>query len=153
MFKLRTHFSIIHFQGNKQDYVICDSCKSIISYKAAAGTGGMQKYVDSCRKISNLLDEPNETKITKYFNSTKNKSNCIPLKLKNKITNALTEFIVLDSRPFEIVNGSDFINLIECVLGAGRTLLESSTVSACDLIADSRTISRHVDRIYEERKS
>jgi len=128
----------------KQDYVICDSCRSLISYKTATGTGGMQKHVDSCRQISNLLEEKCETKITKYFNSTKNKSNCIPVKLKNKITNALTEFVVLDSKPFEIVNGPCFINLIECVLGAGRTLLESSNVSASDLIADSRTVKLKV---------
>ena len=43
------------------------------------------------------------------------------------------EFVILDGRPFEIVNGPGFINLVECVLGAGRTLLESSTVSASDL--------------------
>ena len=31
--KLWIHFSVIHFQKIKQDYVICDSCKSLISYK------------------------------------------------------------------------------------------------------------------------
>ncbi|CAF1392444.1 unnamed protein product [Rotaria sordida] len=136
----------------KQDYVICDSCKSLISYKAQTGTGGMQKHIECCRKISNVLDEHNESKITKYFHSAKNKLNYVPLKLKNKITNSLVEFIILDGRPFEIVNGPGFINLIECVLGVGRTLLESSTVSASDLIADPTTLSRHIDRIYDERK-
>jgi hypothetical protein len=84
--------------------------------------------------------EQNQTNMTEYFNSAKNRSNCISLKLKKKIINALIEFVVLDSRPFEIVNGQSFINLIECVLNAGRSLLESSTVSASDLIADPRTV-------------
>ncbi|CAF3920088.1 unnamed protein product [Rotaria sordida] len=136
----------------KQDYVICNSCKSLISYKAQTGTGGMQKYIECCRQISNVLDEHNESKITKYFHSTKTKSNYVPLKLKNKITNSLVEFIILDGRPFEIVNGSGFINIIECVLGVVRTLLESSTVSASNLIVDPKTLSRHIDRIYDERK-
>ncbi|CAF4470838.1 unnamed protein product [Rotaria sp. Silwood2] len=136
----------------KQDYVICDSCQSLISYKAQTGTGGMQKHIECCRKISNVRDEHNESTITKYFHSTKNKSNYVPLKLKNKITNSLVDFIILDGRPFEIVNGSGFINLIECVLGVGRTLLESSTVSASDVIADPTTLSRNIDRIYDERK-
>ncbi|CAF4114238.1 unnamed protein product [Rotaria sordida] len=136
----------------KQDYVICDSCKSLISYKAQTGTGGMQKHIECCRQISNVLDEHNESKITKYFHSTKTKSNYVPLKFKNKITNSLVEFIILNGRPFEIVNGSGFINTIECVLGVVRTLLESSTVSASNLIVDPKTLSRHIDRIYDERK-
>ncbi|CAF1386442.1 unnamed protein product [Rotaria sordida] len=136
----------------KQDYVICDSCKSLISYKAQTGTGGMQKHIECCRQISNVLDEHNESKITKYFHSTKTKSNYVPLKFKNKITNSLVEFIILNGRPFEIVNGSGFINIIECVLGVVRTLLESSTVSASNLIVDPKTLSRHIDRIYDERK-
>ena len=93
----------------------------------------MQKHVEFCRKISNLLDGQNDSKITKYFDSIKKKSNFVPSRLKNKITNALVEFVILDGRPFEIANGPGFINLVECVLGAGRTLLESSTVSASDL--------------------
>ena len=93
----------------------------------------MQKHAECCRKISNLLDGQNNSKIAKYFDSIKNKSNFVPSRLKNKITNALVEFVILDGRPFEIVNGPGFINLVECVLGAGRTLLESSTVSASDL--------------------
>ena len=138
--KVWTYFSIVHFQKIKQDYVICDSCKSFISYKAATGTGGMQKHVECCRKISNSLGGQNDSKITEYFDSRKNKSNFVPPRLKNKITNALVEFVILDGRTFEIVNGPDFINLVECVLVAGRTLLESSTVSASDLIADSITV-------------
>ena len=93
----------------------------------------MQKHVECCRKISNLLDGQNGSKITKYFDSIKNKSNFVSPRLKNKITNALVEFVILDGRPFEIVNDPGFINLVECVLGAEPTLLESSTVIASDL--------------------
>ena len=69
--KLWAYFSIVHFQNIEQDYVICDSCKSLISYKAATGTGDMQKHVDSCGQTTTLLDEHNETRITKYFSSKK----------------------------------------------------------------------------------
>ena len=137
--KLWIHFSVIHFQKIKQDYVICDSCKSLISYKPATGTGGMQKHVDSCSQISKLLDKQNEPKITGYFQSPKNKSNSIPTKVKDRIRDALTEFVVLDNRPFETVNGAGFMKLMECVLGVGRTLPRSS-LSAVDLVPDSRTV-------------
>jgi hypothetical protein len=55
--------------------------------------------------------------------------------------NALAEFVILYGRPFEIVNGLGFVNLMESVLGVGRALLESSSVSASDLIADLRTVN------------
>jgi len=141
MSKVWGYFSIVHIGKFKQDYVICDSCKSLLSYKAATGTGGMQKHLESCKKICDVHNEQNEVKITKYFNSTKNKSYSVPFKLKNKITNALAEFVILDGRPFEIVNGQGFINLMESVLGVVRALLESSPATASDLIADPRTVN------------
>ncbi|CAF4865399.1 unnamed protein product [Rotaria socialis] len=151
--KIWNYFSIIHVNNVKQNYVFCNACKSIISYKIVTGTGGMQKHIASCGKISKNRVEQKEAKITQYFNSSKTKAKAVSIKQKNKITNALAEFVVIDGRPFETVNGLDFTNLIECVLTTGRTLLESSNVNANDLTADSRTISRNIDKMYEKRKS
>ncbi|CAM4912018.1 unnamed protein product [Rotaria socialis] len=151
--KIWNYFSIIHGNNVKQNYVFCNACKSIISYKIVTGTGGMQKHIASCGKISKNRVEQKEAKITQYFNSSKTKAKAVSIKQKNKITNALAEFVVIDGRPFETVNGLDFTNLIECVLTTGRTLLESSNVNANDLTADSRTISRNIDKMYEKRKS
>ncbi|CAF3620059.1 unnamed protein product [Rotaria sordida] len=65
----------------------------------------------------------------------------------------LHEFLVHDGRTFEVINGSSFIYLIECILDVGHTLLGSSTGCATDLIDDSRTISCDVNKLYEQRKS
>ncbi|CAF3389170.1 unnamed protein product [Rotaria socialis] len=127
--------------------------KNYHSVAHVTGTGGMQKHIESCGKISKNRIEQKEAKITQYFNSSENKSKDLSIKQKNKITNALAEFVVLDGRSFETLNGLGFINLIECVLTTGRTLLESSNMNANDLIADSRTISRNIDKMYEKRKS
>jgi hypothetical protein len=139
--KVWSHFSTIFVNNIKQNYVLCESCALLIAYKHATGTGGMQKHIASCFQTSSSTDQLNGKKITSYFNSTKNKQNHVPHELKNKITNALTEFIIIDSRPFETVNGIGSINLMDVILSTGRTLLDSSAISASDLLADPRTVS------------
>jgi hypothetical protein len=142
--KVWSHFNTIFVNNIKQDYVLCESCQFLIAYKHITGTGGMQKHITSCLQKSSSLDQLNEKKITSYFNSTKNKQNHVSRELKNKMTSALTEFIILDSRPFEIVNGAGFINLMDVVLSTGRSLLDSTIVSASDLLADARTVSSKI---------
>jgi hypothetical protein len=83
---------------------LCESCILLIAYKHATGTGGMQKYIVSCSEKTFATGELNGKKITSYFNSTKNKQNHVSDELQHKITNELTEFIIIDGRPFEIVN-------------------------------------------------
>jgi len=111
----------------------------------------MLQVLEVCRNISSPVlkktsaaGELNGKKITSYFNSTKNKQNHVPRELQDKITNALTEFIIIDSRPFEIVNGMGFINLIDVILSTGRTLLDLSTISASDLLVDPTTVSSEI---------
>ena len=78
--KVWLHFSTIFVHSIKQDYVMCNSCMSLIAYKHTTGTGGMQKHIDACSKNSSI-DELSGNKITSYFNSTKNKSNYVPRQL------------------------------------------------------------------------
>ncbi|CAF1271668.1 unnamed protein product [Rotaria sordida] len=51
-------------------------------------------------------------------------------------------------KPFETVKENGFINLRDIILNTGRSLLDSSTICASDLLADPRTLSRRVDRIF-----
>jgi hypothetical protein len=50
----------------------------------------------------------------------------------------------LDSRSFETVNGIDFINLVGVILSTGRTLVDSSAISASDLLIDPTTVSSEI---------
>ena len=94
---------------------------SLVTYKhAIGGTRGMQKHIDSCSKTSLSIEKLNNDKITSYFNSVKNKSYQVPRELKDKITNGLTECIILDNKLFEIVRREDFTNLIDIILDIGR---------------------------------
>ena len=111
-----------------------------IVYKHTTGTENVGKYVVSCPKKPSSINDLNETKITSYFNSTKNKINHISQELKDKIASALTELIILDSRPFKIVKRQICINLIDVVLSTDRALLNSSTVLVSDVPANPRMV-------------
>ncbi len=54
----------------------------------------------------------------------KNKSNHARHKLKDEITNTLSEFITLDGRSIEAINRPKFIHLFQCFLAVDHTLLE-----------------------------
>ena len=95
----------------------------LIAYKHSTGTGGMRRHAASYQRKPSSINDLSETKVTSYFNSTKNKTNHISQELKDKITSALTEFILLDSRPFETVKEQDFINLIDVILSTGLPYL------------------------------
>ena len=109
---------------------------------------------DKRDKARNLLAneiDPSAAKKAIKANKQKLLSDCfesitrewIAIKLKNKITHALAEFIILDRRPFEIVNGAGFQSFVECALGVGRNLLELYAISASDLsdyLLKSKTI-------------
>jgi hypothetical protein len=53
--KVWLYFSSIFVENVKQDYVMCDSCMSLIAYKSSTGTGGMQKHINSCPKKSSSV--------------------------------------------------------------------------------------------------
>src|SRR5277367_4525425 len=67
--KVWSNFSSIFVKNVKQDFVMCDSCMSLITYKSATGTGGMQKHIESCSEKPLLIKELNASKITSYFYS------------------------------------------------------------------------------------
>ena len=113
---------------------MCNYCTSLIVYKHSTGTGGMQKHIECCLNKSLSTDERDEKKITSYFNKTKNKSNYVSPQIKDKLAKTLSESIVLDSRPFETINGDGFISLINATLSIGHSLLDTSNVSTSDLL-------------------
>ena len=50
--KVWLNFSTVFVSNVKQDYVICNSCMSLITYKHSAGTVGTQKHIESCLQMS-----------------------------------------------------------------------------------------------------
>ncbi|CAF4757485.1 unnamed protein product, partial [Rotaria socialis] len=45
-------FSLVFVNDVGQNFVICDKCRTIVTYKSSTGTGGLKKYLASCDKIT-----------------------------------------------------------------------------------------------------
>ncbi|CAF2139127.1 unnamed protein product [Rotaria magnacalcarata] len=45
-------FNQILVNGVVQIFVLCDKCRSIITYKSTTGTGGLKKHLASCEKMN-----------------------------------------------------------------------------------------------------
>ena len=43
-------FKLLSVASVLQDFAICNTCKTLITYKTSTGTGGLQKHADSCTK-------------------------------------------------------------------------------------------------------
>ena len=43
-------FKRVPVRNVPQDFAICNTCKTLITYKTSTGTGGVQKHADSCTK-------------------------------------------------------------------------------------------------------
>ncbi len=61
--KVWPHLRRIFVYNIKEDYIFCESCKLLITYKHATGTGGMQKHIASCSQKSCSVDGLNEKKL------------------------------------------------------------------------------------------
>ncbi|CAF4341330.1 unnamed protein product, partial [Rotaria magnacalcarata] len=61
-------------------------------------------------------------------------------------------FTALDCRAFEVVSGEGFMKLEQSIFDASRHTSNSSSVKITHLIPSPTTISRNIDRLYEEKK-
>ncbi|CAF5113123.1 unnamed protein product, partial [Rotaria magnacalcarata] len=131
-----------------QNFVICDKCRTIVTYKSSTGIGGLKKHLASCDKIT--LSNTTQSTITTYY--TTSKPSIIPEKIKKEVTNAYLEFISLNGRPFEIVSRIGFKNMLETVFKAGKITANSQSTEISDLLPHSTTVSRKIDQVYSFRK-
>ncbi|CAF2144994.1 unnamed protein product [Rotaria magnacalcarata] len=73
--------------------------------------------------------------------------------LKEKVKLACTEFTALDCRAFELVSGEGFLKMAQTIFDAGRCFRHLAQVNVNELIPSPITISRNVDRLYEDKKA
>jgi len=132
-------FSYIYYKNCQQKFVSCDACKDILGHISSNGTSSMTKHKKSCGKFMDYNKE--HRKINEYFSSTTSQSQSIPKKLKEKITMACTEFVVLDTRPFKLCAGGGFTNFSQTIFDAGRSLHNMSDVNILNLLPNPRTVN------------
>ncbi|CAF3356723.1 unnamed protein product [Rotaria socialis] len=107
-----------------QDFVICDICRTIVTYKSSTGTGGLKKHLASCDKST--LSNTTQSTITTYY--TTSTPSIIPEKIKKR------KYI------------------LETVFKAGKITANSQSIEISDLLPYPTTVSRKVDQVYSFRK-
>ncbi|CAF1408076.1 unnamed protein product [Rotaria magnacalcarata] len=147
--KCWSNFSQIYVANIKQNFVICDDCKSILVYKSSTGSGCMLAHSRSCQSTKNKSDLPSQQrKINHYYKSPSNKQNQIPKRIKDAITSSCVEFVAQDSRSFKLLEGSGFVHLAKQLFDTGRLLSSTTNIEIEDLLPDPTTISRNIDQMY-----
>ncbi|CAF4085749.1 unnamed protein product [Rotaria sordida] len=146
------HFCIIVVNDIEQGFVCCDHCKELLVYRQRDGTTSMAKHKRSCHAslTSSSSCSDGQLTVTEYFISSK--SSNVPKRIKDKIKLACTEFTALDCRAFELVTGEGFLKMAQSIFDAGRYFSHLSNINVKKLIPSPITISRNIDRLYEEKK-
>ncbi|CAF1460760.1 unnamed protein product [Rotaria sordida] len=153
MSKCWSQFSQIYIANIKQDFIICDSCKSILVYKSSTGSGCMISHSRSCQTKEKHSDSSDQQrKINHYYKLTSSGKNNVPKRIKNGITSACVEFVVQDGRAFHLLEGSGFVRLAKQLFNAGKLMSSTTTIEIEDLLPDPTTISRNIDRMYAHYK-
>lgn len=111
--------------------VICGKCNTILKYNG--------------KQTSNLI----------RHRCYKEKDSNVPLiKVstadKENFLTACAEWVVQDCRPFSIVDGEGFKKVLQSTLNIGKKYVNHLDIS--DMIPDSRTISRRISEIADEKR-
>jgi hypothetical protein len=131
-------FSLVSINDVVQEFVLCDKCRALIGYKSSTGTGGLKKHLASCDKSAS--SPITQSSITSYYQNKK--PAVVPERIKKEVTRAYTEFVALDGRPFELISGTGFLQLLETVLKAGRLTAMSPSLQISDLLPHPSTVSK-----------
>ncbi|CAF4076243.1 unnamed protein product [Rotaria sp. Silwood2] len=111
-------FSSIYFNNYKQKFVAYDNCKEVLHHTSSNDISSMTKHKKICSKIVTNNDE--HRSIKEYFAITTAQS--IPRRIKEKITLACTDCVVLDNRSFQLICGDGFVNLAETMFSVDRNV-------------------------------
>jgi hypothetical protein len=130
-------FHIIHVNNERQQYVSCNACKSLLLHISSHGTNNLRSHAQSCAKIQEKSILASQKTVRDFFSSSKQSP--IPKRIKSIITKACTEFCALDGRAFDVMKGIGFQNLSIALLETGR-LISKAPVDIKDLLPHPTTL-------------
>ena len=167
--QLWNFFHQIFINDHQQQFVSCNKCKTLLLRSSSNGTNNLRTHYNSCEKVDKSNSLHQKTVRDFYVSS---KQSYVPKGIKSSITEACTEFCVLDGRAFEVTAGDGFRTLAKVLFDAGQTM-NRSTIEIEDLLPHPNTvriikrfvqsnlisdfssmqISKNVTRLYDEYKS
>lgn len=133
------NFSQIYISNIKQDFIICDSCRTVLVYKSTTGSGCMSVHSRACEGKDKESNQ--QRKLNHYYNSTSTSKKVVPKTIKNAITQSCVEFVVEDGRAFHLIQGSGFLGLAKQLFNAGKLTPSSRTVDIHDLLPDPTSVT------------
>lgn len=134
------YFTVIVVNDIEQQLVCCDNCQELLVYRVHDGTKSMLKHHRSCHGQTSRPQKYSNTsvKLTEYFTSSNNSN--VPRRISEKVKMACTEFVAIDCRPFELVDGEGFLKVVQSIFDAGRYFGLTSNINIKDLVPSSVTV-------------
>ena len=120
-------------------YAACKHCVVLVKYSTESGTSGLKRH--KCK----LNASENHAKVTSYVKRK------LPVGVKSLLTNKIARMCSQDLRPFAVVEGQGFINVVQELLDIGSRY--GGSMLAEDVLPCARTVSRHVAGEYHKVKS
>jgi hypothetical protein len=140
--KCWSNFSQICVSNVKQDFIVCDDCKTILVYKTSTGSGCMINHLRSCQsKLKQANSSSEQQTLNNYYNTVSNDKKQIPKRIKHAITTSFAEFVAQDGRAFQLVRGPGFVCLAKKLFESGQRLSSSIHVDIEDLLPNPTTVS------------
>ncbi|CAF3817810.1 unnamed protein product [Rotaria magnacalcarata] len=138
----------VFVNGYSQCFISCTKCHCVLSWKSNDGTNVMDKHDKACKQQS--ASSSTQQSIKSFWSTNNGVQKQLVISTKRKLANVLAECCATDNLAFNFVNGVGFIELTENLMKAGQQL--GSGVSIDEVLPDARTISRHINIIYNFRK-
>ncbi|CAF1347882.1 unnamed protein product, partial [Rotaria sordida] len=143
-------FSQIYISNVKQDFIVCDHCKTILVYKSSTGSGCMINHLRFCQsKLKQANSSGEQQTINNYYKSTFSDKKQIPKDIKRAITTSCVQFVAEDGRAFHLLQGPGFVRLAKQLFDSGQRLPSSTNISIEDLLPTPSTKSRNIDKMYD----
>ena len=119
--------------GNEIDFVSCKKCNHVMSHKKSSGTSGMKRHACSILARGQPVLTGAAARI--FPPAFQSKKTAPSQQIKDLVTSACVDFCSEDLRPFDVVGGKGFSQLLDVVC---NPIIGSLFKSLCLCVSYSR---------------
>uniref|UniRef100_A0A3B3T3J7 BED-type domain-containing protein n=1 Tax=Paramormyrops kingsleyae TaxID=1676925 RepID=A0A3B3T3J7_9TELE len=120
---------VVDKNGDRLNFAACNFCKEVYPYSADFGTSGLRNH--KCSQLRRAAASSHS--MTKFFDKKPSSAD------KVKFKESCAFFVASDIRPYNIVAGPGFAQLIQTAIDIGAS---RGKIDASELIPDRRTVGR-----------
>ena len=128
--------------------MICNKRRKLLTYKHSSGTRSLSKHIRFCQNNTNTSKVLEiQANMKQYYEPSKNQP-YVPSRVKKEIIAACTEFVILDSRSFEMIGGRSFKNLAQKILNADRYVPVTREINVENILPAPTAVRKIFFRLY-----